>query len=282
MKNFDDKVAVITGAGSGMGQQIAIQLAEKGAAVAVLDINEASAKETAAQINQNGGHAIPYVADVADKELISLLATRIADELGPADILVNNAGILMKSERFDQMPEEMIERLLDINLKGVIYCTRAFLPQLLSGPEASLVNLSSLGGLVGLMCQVPYAAAKFGVRGFSDALRMDLFDTNLTVTTVYPGPVATNIFINSPALTREEGLSGQETMMTVKPVPVEKAGRMIVDGIRRRRRRVIIGGQAKVMDILARLAPNAYTKLLYKPVKKMMDATDTTGAANAS
>jgi short-subunit dehydrogenase len=219
-----------------------------------------------------------YAADVADKALIYSLAPRIAGDLGPADILVNNAGILMKSERFDQMPEEMIERLLGINLKGVIYCTRAFLPQLLSRPEAALVNLSSLGGLVGLMYQVPYAAAKFAVRGFSEALRMDLFETNLTVTTVYPGPVATNIFINSPALTREEGLSGQETMMKVKPVPVEQAGRMIVDGIRKGRPRVIIGGQTKAMDILARLAPDGYTKLLYKSVKKMMDATDTSAA----
>ncbi|MCX2931815.1 SDR family oxidoreductase [Mycobacterium sp. CVI_P3] len=279
MKNFNGKVAVITGAGSGMGQQIAIQLAEKGAAVAVLDINGASAQETAAHINQNGGRAISYVADVADREAVSLLAARIADELGPADILVNNAGILMKSERFDRMPEEMIERLIDINLRGVLHCTRVFLPQLLSRPEASLVNISSLGGLVGLMYQVPYAAAKFAVRGFSEALRMDMIETNLTVTTVYPGPVATNIFINSPAMSREEGLAGQESMMTVKPVPAEKAGHLIIDGIRKRRPKVVIGGQAKAMDILARIAPNTYTKILYKPVKKMMDATDTGAAA---
>jgi NAD(P)-dependent dehydrogenase (short-subunit alcohol dehydrogenase family) len=278
MKNFDGKVAVVTGAGSGMGQQVSIQLAAKGVAVAVLDISGERAQETAAQINQNGGRAIPYVADVADKQLIYSLATQIAGDLGPADILVNNAGILMKSERFDKMPEEMIERLIDINLKGVVYCTHAFLPQLLSRPEASLVNLSSLGGLVGLMYQVPYAAAKFAVRGFSDALRMDLFETNLIVTTVYPGPVATKIFINSPALTREEGLSGQETMKKAKPVPVEQAGRMIVDGIRKGRPRVMIGGQTRAMDVLARLAPNTYTKLLYKPVKKMMDATDTSAA----
>lgn len=278
MKSFKGKVAVVTGAGSGMGQQVAIQLAAKGVAVAVVDISGATAQQTADGITQNGGRAIAYPVDVADKSAVSSLAAGVAEDLGPADILVNNAGILMKSQRFDQMPEEMIERLIDINLKGVIYCTRAFLPQLLSRPEASLVNLSSLGGLVGLMYQVPYAAAKFAVRGFSEALRMDLFDTNLTVTTVYPGPVATNIFINSPALTHAEGLAGQQSMMAVKPVAVEKAGRMIVDGIRMGRPKVVIGAQAKGMDVLARLAPNAYTKILYKPVKKMMDATETSAS----
>jgi NAD(P)-dependent dehydrogenase (short-subunit alcohol dehydrogenase family) len=273
MRDLRGAVSVVTGAGSGMGQQIAVQLAEQQASIAAVDISVERLAETVDLIHRAGGTCRPYVVDVADREQVVSLAKAVEVDLGPAAILVNNAGILMKSERFDVMPMDMIERLLDINLRGVISCTHEFLPQLLTHEHASLVNVSSLGGLVGLMKQVPYAAAKFGMRGFSEALRMDLYDTNVAITVVYPGPVATKIFVNSPALSREEGLAGQETMKKVHPMPVEKAGRLIVKGIRKGKPRVILGRDAKAMDILQRIAPNAYTKLLYRPVRKMMDAT---------
>jgi NAD(P)-dependent dehydrogenase (short-subunit alcohol dehydrogenase family) len=273
MQSFKGKVAVVTGGGSGMGRELSLQLAAAGAVVAVVDISDVRAKETVELIARSGGKAAPYVVDISDKEQVAALARSVDGDHGPAQILVNNAGILMKSERFDAMAVGDVQRLLDINLGGVVACTTAFLPQLLSHGQAALVNVSSLGGLVGLMKQVPYAAAKFAVRGFSEALRMDLYETGLKITVVYPGPVATNIFINSPQLTPEEGLAGQDSMQSVRPVPADKAASQILRAVRKGKARVIIGRAAKAMDILARLFPNAYTKLLFKPVKKMMDAT---------
>ncbi len=273
MRSFKDKVSVVTGGGSGMGRELALQLAAEGAVVAVVDNSDVRAKETASVITKAGGSAMAYVVDVADRDQVNTLARAVQAEHGPADILINNAGILMKSERFDAMGDREVQQLLDINLGGVLNCTTAFLPQLLSHDDAALVNTSSLGGLVGLMKQVPYATAKFAVRGFSEALRMDLYETGVKITVVYPGPVATSIFANSPHLTPAEGAAGQESMKRTHPVAADKAASLILKGVRKGRERVIIGREAKAMDVLARLFPNAYTKLLFRPVKKMMDAT---------
>jgi butyryl-CoA dehydrogenase len=273
VKSFQGKVAVVTGAGSGMGREVARQLAAAGSHVAGVDRNPDSLQETKEMIEKAGGVFREYIVDVSQKEKLEELAERVADDLGPADILVNNAGILIKSQSFDAVPGKDFELLMNVNVWGVINATTAFLPQLLSRPEASVVNVSSLGGLVGLMYQVPYAAAKYAVRGFSESLRMDLYATNVAVTTVYPGPVATNIFLNSPAYTPEERVEAHQKMLSFRTTEASVAAAKIVKGIRKRKARVLIGRDTYAMDIIARLMPSLYTKLLYRPVKKMMDVT---------
>lgn len=275
MQSLKDKIAVVTGAGSGIGQQIAVQLAQAGVKVAAVDISAERLTETMHLVGSNAGTFRRYTVDVAQREELLDLAEKVDSDLGPADILINNAGILIRSERFDQMPDRDVDLLFDINLAGVVNGTAAFLPQLLSRREASLVNVSSLGGLVGLMKQAPYAGAKFAVRGFSESLRMDLYETAVSVTIVFPGPVETNLFTNSPALTAEEGAQAQEQVANYRTTTAESAAAQVVRGIRKKKKRVLIGRDTKIMDILSRVAPAAYTKLLYKQVKKMMDVTTT-------
>jgi short-subunit dehydrogenase len=275
MKSLQGKVAVVTGAGSGIGRELAIQLAQKGARVAAVDRNPDTVRETVEMITGAQGVARHYVVDVSQKEKLEELAQAVQEDLGPADVVINNAGLLIKSERFDSVPYKDLQMLMDVNVWGVINCTTAFLPQLLNRPEASVVNLSSLGGLVGLMQQVPYATAKYAVRGFSEALRMDLYETPVHVTVVYPGPVATNIFLNSPSLSGEERMEAHRKMENFKTTTPSAAATKIIKGIQTRKARVLICRDTYIMDIVARLMPALYTRLLFRPVKKMMDVTTT-------
>ena len=275
MKSLQGKVAVVTGAGSGIGRELAVQLAQAGARVAAVDRNPDTVRETVELITSAQGDARHYIVDVSQKEKLDELAQAVQDDLGPVDILINNAGLLIKSERFDAAPYKDLQLLMDVNVWGVLNCTAAFLPQLLSRPEASVVNVSSLGGLVGLMKQVPYATAKYAVRGFSEALRMDLYETPVHVTVVYPGPVSTNIFLNSPSLSGEERMEAHRKMENFKTTTPRAAAAKIVKGIQKRKARVLIGRDTYIMDIVARLMPALYTRLLFRPVKKMMDVTTT-------
>jgi short-subunit dehydrogenase len=144
---------------------------------------------------------------------------------------------------------------------------------LLAAETAAVVNVSSLGGLVGFMYQVPYATAKFGLRGFSEALRMDLMDTNIHVLPVYPGAIRTNIVANSPSYSDVEKQAALQQVESLRQMPASVAAKKIVEGIARNKNRVLIGRETFAMDFIARLLPGAYSKLLFKPVKKMLDAS---------
>lgn len=281
MKSLKDRSAVITGAGSGIGRELSLQLARAGATTILVDRNPVMLRETAKAVAALGGAAHEYVVDVGEEEEVQRLAKVVDHDLGPASIVINNAGLAIKAQRFDHVPEADLELLLRVNLWGPIHLTRAFLPQLLTQPEASLVNVSSLGGLLGFMDQVPYATAKFGLRGFSEALRMDLYKTNVTVTVVYPGPVATNILLNSPGYTAAEKAKAQRNFEKVRATSPQKAAARIIRGIQKKKSRVLIGPESRAMDIVARLLPAAYTRLLYPPVKKMLSVGQVSEGAAA-
>jgi NAD(P)-dependent dehydrogenase (short-subunit alcohol dehydrogenase family) len=281
-RTFDQRTIVITGAGSGIGRELARQLAGQSAVVVAVDINADAVDETARLIAAAGGRCEPQVTDVSDSGAVDKLARAVEESVGPVDILINNAGIAIKSDRFDRIPRRDVDLLIDVNVRGALNCSRAFLPQLLARPEAAIVNVSSLGGLVGLMQQVAYATSKYAVRGFTEALRMDLLDTSVAVIGVYPGPVQTPIFSNSPVLSPEEGAAAQQQMEAASLMSVEKAASLIIAGVRKDRPRILVGREAKMMDLLSRLFPAGYTRLLYRPVKKMMSATVATRSGSRS
>ena len=163
-------MALITGAGSGIGRELALQLAERGAALTLCDVDESELAETAALLQGKSGHVYTYIADVADRRRMFALAEEVTAELGQVDLLFNNAGVTLKPSCFDRISDEQFDWLLGINMWGVYNGIRAFLPHLRQRPEAAIVNMSSLAGLLGLMGYTPYAMSKFAVRGLSEAL----------------------------------------------------------------------------------------------------------------
>lgn len=273
MNRFDGRVAVVTGAGSGIGREVSFELARLGASVALVDMSEQGLNETVELISKVSGRCSTHVTDIGVPEQVYALPESVRRALGQASILVNNAGIMLRSAPFDEVAVPELERILAVNLLGAVYCTKAFLPQLLDAERASVANVSSLGGLVGFMYQVPYAATKFGLRGFSEALRMDLMDTNIHVFPVYPGAIRTNIVANSPSYSEAEKKAAQQQVESMRQIPASVVAQKIVKGIAQNKSRVLIGRETFAMDLIVRLFPGAYSKLLFKPVKKMLEAS---------
>lgn len=264
-----DRVAVITGAGSGIGRAIALALARRGCHLALTDINEAGACDTAAMAQALGVRSTVHQLDVANREAVANLPAAVLRAQGQVDLVINNAGVALAGN-FDQVSEEEFDWLMAINFEGVVRMTRAFLPLLRSRDEARLVNVSSLFGLISPPGQAAYSASKFAVRGFSNALRHELAGTNVGVTVVHPGGVATSIARSArvPASMQHEaakrGVAEIEKSLRLTP---EKAGEIIVRGIEADRARVLVGLDAVIVSWLERLMPVNYWRPLAKLLK---------------
>jgi len=198
MKTFKDKVAVITGAGSGMGRYLAILLAKDGADIVACDVNKETLDETVEMLRKHNVSVSSHLLDVADKEAIEALPQKVVDQHGKVDLVFNNAGV-STGKHFKDMEEENWDWVMDINLHGVINSTRAFIPHLKDRPEAAIINTSSIFGMVAVPGQTVYHATKFAVRGFTESLALEMAETNenLQVHCVHPGHVGTNIVANS-------------------------------------------------------------------------------------
>ena len=270
MENFNGRVAAITGAGSGIGRALARELARRGAHLALSDVNETGLAETVALCEGSGVKVTSQRVDVSDRAAVFAWADRVADEHGKVNLVVNNAGVALAAT-IDEGSIEDIEWLMGINYWGVVYGTKAFLPHLKAAGEGHIVNLSSVFGLISVPSQSAYNSAKFAVRGFTDALRMELevADVGVSCTTVHPGGIKTNIARNAridPALqesagTREEQAKRFERIAMTSP---EKAARQILAAVARNRRRVLVGPDAKVIDLISRLPAGLYQRALAK------------------
>jgi NAD(P)-dependent dehydrogenase (short-subunit alcohol dehydrogenase family) len=263
------RVAVITGAGSGIGRATALSLARRGCHLALADINGAAAELTAAEARRLGVRATHHPLDVANRAQVAALPAIVRAAHGRVDLLLNNAGVALGGT-FEQVSEEDFDWLMEINFHGVVRMTRAFLPQLKASDEARIVNVSSLYGLISPPGQAAYSASKFAVRGFSNALRFELAGSRVGVTVVHPGGVNTSIAssarvpANAPP---EEVERGKKVMQKLLRMPPEQAGEIIVRGIERRDARVLVGNDAKMVALLERLSPVNYWNLLRKAIK---------------
>jgi NAD(P)-dependent dehydrogenase (short-subunit alcohol dehydrogenase family) len=258
------KTAIVTGAGSGIGRAVAITLARHGCHLVLADLNEEGIAETESLAAGSGVRIGRYRLDVADAEAVADFPQRIAADHPCIDILVNNAGVALGGS-FEQVSDADFEWLFSINFWGVVRMTRAFLPVLKASADARLVNLSSLFGLIAPPGQAAYVASKFAVRGFSEALRHELENTNIGVTVVHPGGVATAIAKNArraDGLPMQAALEQQKRFQHLLKMPPARAGEIIVAGIVNRRPRVIVGSDAKIAALLERLAPVSYWNLL--------------------
>jgi NAD(P)-dependent dehydrogenase (short-subunit alcohol dehydrogenase family) len=260
---FAGRVAVVTGAGSGIGRAVAAELARRGTHLALADVNEAGLEETAAAIG-NAVRVTRHRLDVADRDAVAAFPGVVDAAHGRCDVLVNNAGVAIGGT-FEQVSEADFEWLVSINFWGVVRMTRAFLPLLRRSDEARLVNLSSLFGLIAPPGQTAYSASKFAVRGFSESLRKELVGSPVGVTVVHPGGVRTSIAKSArrpAAASEEEAAREQRRFDRLLRMPPDQAGRIIVDAVAKRRDRVLVGSDAKIAALAERLAPVRYWKLI--------------------
>jgi NAD(P)-dependent dehydrogenase (short-subunit alcohol dehydrogenase family) len=271
VKNFQNKIIVITGAASGMGRAMAIQLAQRGATVLISDVNLARLNETRKIIEDNKGKVKTYLVDVGIKSQIDTFAQQVLEEYKYIDVLINNAGIAIGEATLNEIPLADFERLININLWGVIHHTKAFLDVLVGRPEAAIVNTSSVFGLMGIPGQIPYCISKFAVRGFTDSLRLELSDTKVSVTCVHPGGIDTNIVANGIHYkNKEEVVKLFHEKMAI--TSAEKAAAIIISAIERKAKRVMVGPDAKLIRFLTQLSPDIVDGAILNR-KKKLDST---------
>jgi NAD(P)-dependent dehydrogenase (short-subunit alcohol dehydrogenase family) len=273
MKQLRDRTAVVTGAGSGIGRAVSLLLAREGCRVAVADINRAGLEETKQQIEALGRPVSAHVVDVSDKARMQELVGEVVAAHGAVHVVVNNAGVAV-AKSFEDHTIEDFEWLMGINFWGVIYGCKYFLPELKKADEAHIVNLSSLFGLVGVPLQSSYCASKFAVRGFSEALRIELAGTQVGVSSVHPGGIATNIAASSRHNGTAEGsaLHERATKVFKHMMPPSAAAARIVTGIRKNKARVLITRETYALDIAKRIAPDASSSLVAWGFQRMTGA----------
>jgi short-subunit dehydrogenase len=258
------RTAVVTGAGSGIGQALAVALSRRGCHLALADINEAGMAETAEKIAPQCVRVSEHRLDVSDAEAVARFPEQVIAQHPGADLLINNAGVALGGT-FEQIAGQHFEWLFAINFWGVVRMTQAFLPLLRRSEEGHIVNISSLYGLIAPPGQTAYAASKFAVRGFSMALRHELEGTGIGVTVVHPGGVATSIAKNARVpedLPAEELARRRRAVEALLTMPPETAGEIIVRGVERRKARVLVGTDAKIVSVIERLFPVSYWKLI--------------------
>ena len=256
-------VAVITGAGSGIGRSLAQLLDRRGYRLALNDWNEKTLEETRATLKGEVEHAS---FDVSKREAVEGFASKVVQRFGRADWVVNNAGVDL-AQSIEKVSYEDFEWIMGINFWGVVYGTKAFLPTLLKQQSGVVVNVSSVFGLIAYKMHGTYCAAKFAVRGFTESLRYELRGTGVRAVCVHPGGIKTNIVRNARFHAESGGIDHQEAASffdRIAATSAEKAAETIARGVDAGRSRILIGSDAQVMDLSQRVLPVAYQSLFEK------------------
>jgi len=263
----NNSVAVITGAASGIGRALAVRLAqEKIGGIAVCDVNESELIETAKIVESLGVSVSTHIADVSKLEQVQKFAGEVAAKHNRVTHLINNAGVALCGS-FEEISLEDFEWLMNINFWGVIYGTKVFLPILKQQEKAHIINISSVFGLVAPPGQSAYCASKFAVRGFTESLRHELDDTNISVSSVHPGGIKTNIANNSRVGENADKNIKKKVVNffdKASPTTAEQAADVIVSGIKRKNPRILIGSDARQINIIQRLFPVKYFSVMDK------------------
>ncbi|MFI6937779.1 SDR family NAD(P)-dependent oxidoreductase [Streptomyces sp. NPDC050418] len=277
-----DKVAVVTGAGSGIGRRLAFELAKRGARLALSDVDEAGLGETADRAKALGADVHRARLDVSDRAAVVAYAAEVAAHHGVVHQIYNNAGISGGGRTVLEMDWEVYERTLAVNLFGVIHGTKAFLPHLIASGDGHVVNVSSLNGFLAQPTLSAYCASKFGVRGFTEALRTELLTERapVRVTLVHPGGVKTNIASATLSEAHEQGVTPTAAQLErtrvynekLLKMPAEQAARIIVDGVEAGSARIRVGSDARQADRLVRLLPARYPRMVAKLERKLFGA----------
>lgn len=263
-----DKVLVITGAGSGIGREIALNVIAKGARVAGVDLDPQSLEETATLAGGSAQRFAGFVADITLRDAVEALPEQVIEHFGAVDGVINNAGVIQPFRRLADLGYPEIVRVLNVNLYGTLFVTKAFLPHLLKRPEAHIVNVSSMGGFLPVPGQTMYCAAKAAVKLMTEGLAAELLSTKVRVSVVFPGAVATNIRTNSGA----GGPNANQRSESSKALPAADAAEIIVRGIERNAQRIFVGRDAVFMDKLVRLNPGFAARLIGRKMAALLPA----------
>jgi NADP-dependent 3-hydroxy acid dehydrogenase YdfG len=268
VKSFHGKVCAVTGAGSGIGRGLGLQLASEGARLALSDINEENVRATVDACRRHGVEAVAYRLDVSDRAAVFAHADEVKKRFGAVNLIVNNAGVAMAST-VEETSIEDYEWIMGINFWGVLYGTKAFLPHLIASGDGHVVNISSVFGLIAVPSQSGYNAAKFGVRGFTEALRQEMAIAGhpVGVSCVHPGGIRTSI-VRSARISdgdQEEMAADFERLARTSP---ESAARTILEGVKRDRAKILIGGDARVIDVTQRVLGSRYQGLVSWAAKR--------------
>lgn len=258
------KKFLVTGAGNGMGREVALELLRRGAEVIGVDINEGFLKETALLAGQNAANLQTLKLDITDRNAAAELAKKHPD----LDGLVNVAGIIQPFVRVNDLGFDAIDRVMNINFLGPLNLIKAFLPGLLTRPQAHILNVSSMGSYAPVPGQTLYGASKAALNLLTEGLRSELSETNVRLTLVWPGAIGTNISKNSGVT-----VAGAENMESskMKVTSAVEAGRMMVDAIEQGQKRIYIGGDAKFMGRLSKWSQDTAAKLIYKNLKSLLN-----------
>ena len=264
-----NKTIVVTGGGNGIGRELVLQLLGMGARVAAVDIDARALEETKELAGRQADKLTLHALNITDRAAVDALPASVLAAHGSVDGLINNAGIIQHFVRFNDLLMSEIERVMNINFYGTVNLTKAFLPHFLERPEAHIVNVSSMGGFLPVPGQTMYGASKAAMKLFTEGLHSELLDTNVGVTVVFPGAIGTNIAANSGIKVMTGQEDAKSKYKTTSPV---KAAAEIIAGIEKKKYRVLIGSDAKMMDFLTRLMPERAARIIYTQMKALLDS----------
>src|SRR6201991_5020202 len=272
MEGFAGKVAVVTGAGSGIGQALAIELARSGASVAISDVDTEGLAATEEQLKAIGAPVKADRLDVTEREAFELYADVVVEHFGKVNQVYNNAGIAFAGD-IELSGFKDIEKVMDVDFWGVVNGTKVFLPHIIASGDGHIINVSSVFGLFSVPGQAAYNAAKFAVRGFTEALRQEMIVAGhpVKVTTVHPGGIKTNIVRNMTGVDGfdKDRLSNTFDKKLASTTP-EKAARVILDGVRKNKARVLVGPDATALDLIVRITGSRYQRLFSTVMSRMV------------
>ncbi|MFE6966025.1 SDR family NAD(P)-dependent oxidoreductase [Agromyces sp. NPDC057679] len=268
--NIDGKVFVVTGAGNGIAREVTLQLLARGASVAGVDLSEAGLAETA-RLADAGDRFSQHLVNITDREAVAALPAAVEAAHGQVDGILNIAGVIQKFVKVNELPFSEIDKVMAVNFGGVMNMCKAFLPVLLTRPEAAILNVASMGAYAPVPGQAVYGASKAAVKLVTEALYAELLDTNVQVTVVFPGAIGTDIAANSGVTlaggeTKESAVESSSYKMTSPEV----AGRVVVDALVKGRFRATIGPDAAAMDRISRINPKYATTLIAKQMGSLL------------
>jgi short-subunit dehydrogenase len=282
MTAIEGAATAVTGAASGIGRALAIELAARGSDLALADRDEAGLRSVAAEINRTTSRKVSvHRVDVGERDQVADFAKAAIAAHPGLNIVVNNAGVALLGQ-FQEIDQAQMEWMMNINFWGVVHSTRAFLPHLARRPQAHIVNVSSIYGIVAPPGQTAYSSAKFAVRGFSESLRHELeaTDSPVRLSVVHPGGVSTNIVRNmrtgAGVADNERRSVAIELFDQAARTTPRQAALRIISGIEKNKPRILIGSDARMIDLLQRFRPATYWRVLARRIDKIRSATSKT------